>query len=194
MKRYIITILSLLLLLSGCGNTKVIPSQQPEEDPAETAFPELESTEWQVLSTDAETFNLNGSFDNPNFEYVWEHTNTVPLDQLVAFLLVADGASEGADEELRSRFLEAPNTILAYLVLLGDQITELPGWEPTPTAELLCEFIASADVAWHNGSEEFASTIAECRKNYQGGRIAELLDIMEAKYNESMESMEASKG
>lgn len=194
MKKYIITILSLLLLLSGCGSTKVIPSQQPEEDPAETAFSELESTEWQVLSTDAETFNLNGSFGNPNFEYVWEHTNTVPLDQLVAFLLVADGASEGAHEELRSRFLEAPNTILAYLVLLGDQITELPGWEPTPTAELLCGFIASADVAWHNDSEEFASTIVECRKNYQGGRIAELLNIMEAKYNESMERMEASKG
>lgn len=193
MKKYIITMLSLLLLLSGCGSTKVTPSQQPEEDPAETAFPELESTEWQVLSTDAETFNLNGSLDNPNFEYVWEHTNIVPLDQLVAFSLVADGASEGAHEELRSRFLEAPNTILAYLVLLGDQITELPGWEPTPTAELLCGFIASADVAWHNGSEEFASTIAECRKNYQGGRIAELLDIMEEKYNESMEWLEASK-
>lgn len=107
----------------------------------------METPEWQTLSTDPETFNLNGSFDNPNFEYVFDHTDTVPLDQLVAFSLVADGASEGACEELRARFLEVPNTVLMYLALLGDQITELNSWEATPTAELICGFIASADAA-----------------------------------------------
>ncbi len=186
MKKYIVT-MSLILLLSACGKVDETSSQQPDEIPVQTSLPELEATEWQTLSTDAATFNLTGSLDNPNFVYVFDHTNTVPLDQLVAFLLVADGASEGANEELRSRFLEAPNTVLAYLVLLGDQVTELPGWEPTPTAELLCDFIASADAAWHDGSEEFASTMAECRKNYPEGRVAELLDIMDEEHTASME-------
>ena len=186
MKKYIIA-MSLLLLLSACGMVDGTASQQPDEIPAQTSLPELEATAWQILSTDAATFNLSDSFDNPNFVYVFEHTNTVPLDQLVAFSLVADGASEGTCDELRSRFLEAPNTVLTYLVLLEDQVTELPGWEPTSTAELICGFIASADAAWHDGSEEFASTMAECRKQYPEGRVAELLDIMDKEHTASME-------
>lgn len=186
MKKFIFA-MSLLFLLSACGNTNETSSQQPDEVSVQTSLPELEATEWQTLSTDADTFNLNGSFDNPNFVYVFDHTDTVPLDQLVAFLLVADGASEGAQDELRSRFLEAPNTVLTYLVLLGDQITELPGWKPTSTAELLCGFIASADAAWYDGSEEFTLIMAECRKNYTEGRIAELLDIIDKEHTASME-------
>lgn len=186
MKKYVIAIL-LLLLLSACGKIDETSSQQPEEIPVQTSLPELEATDWQTLSTDANTFNLTGSLDNPNFAYVFDHTNDVPLDQLVAFSLVADGASEGAHDELRNRFLEAPNTVLTYLVLLGDQVTELSGWEPTSTAELICGFIATADAAWHDGSEEFASTMAECRKNYAEGRIAELLDIMDEEHTAAME-------
>lgn len=183
----LITALSLLLLLSTSGTADGTTSLQPAKAPAQMSLPELEAPQWQTLSTDAETFDLNGSFDNPKFEYVFNHTDTVPLDQLAAFLLVADGASEGACEELRSRFLEAPHTVLAYLVLLGDQTTELSGWEPTPTAELLCRFIASADAAWHDGSEEFASTMEECRKAYPEGRAAELLDVLEREHAASME-------
>lgn len=186
MKKYIV-VMSLLLLLSACGKAEGAPPQQPEETPVQTAQPELEVTEWQTLSTDEAAFNLTGGFDNPNFEFVFQHTDNVPLDQLVAFSLAADGASEGAFEELRSRFLEAPNTVLSYLVLLGDQVTELSGWEPAPTAELICRFIASADAAWHDGSEEFASTMAECRKNYPEGPAAALLDVMEEEHTASME-------
>lgn len=186
MKKCIATLL-LLCLLSACGNADGTSSQQPGEASGQASPPELEATEWPILSTDAETFNLKGGFDNPNFSYIFEHTDSVSLDRLVAFSLVADGASEGAHDELRSRFLESPNTVLTYLVLLGDQMTELSGWEPTSTAELLCNFIASADAAWHDGSEEFSSTMAECRKHYSDGRIAELLDILDEKHAEAME-------
>jgi len=179
--------LTCLLLLSACGSMENRSPEQMDQSQSQTALPELEETEWQTVTTDAEAFNLNGSFDNPNFEYVFEHTDKVPLDQLIAFVLVADAASEGADDELRSRFLEAPNTVLAYLELMGDQVTELPGWEPTPTAEIICQFIASADAAWYDGSEEFAQTMTACREIYPDGRISELLDVMEKEHAASME-------
>lgn len=179
--------LACLLLLSACGGMGSTLPDQTGEPKAQTALLELEKTEWQTVTTDAEAFNLSGGFDNPNFEYVELHTDTVPLDQLIAFALVADAASEGACDELRIRFLEAPNTVLAYLELMGDQITELSGWEPTPTAEIICQFIASADAAWYDGSEEFAQTMAACRETYPHGRISELLDVMEKEHAASME-------
>ena len=50
-------------------------------------MPELEKTDWLAVSTDAEVFNLNGGPDNPNFEYVFNHTDAAPLDQLITFAL-----------------------------------------------------------------------------------------------------------
>ena len=180
-------VLMCLLLLSACGsNGNEIP-ERSDEPQSQAAFPELEKADWQAVSTDAETFHLDGGFDNQTFEYVHSHTDTVPLDQLIAFALVADAASEGAMEELRSRFLEAPNTVLAYLELMGDQDTQLSGWALAPTAEIICQFIASADAAWHDGSEEFAQTMAACREAYPTGRISELLDVMEEEHAASME-------
>lgn len=167
-------LLALLLLLAACGDGEA----GQEEIPA--ALPELEETAWQALSTGEAVSELEGGFENPNFEFVFSNVETVPLEQLAAFSLVADGAAgESALDELRSRFLEAPNTVLLYLALLGDEETELKGWEPAPTAELLCGFIASADAAWYEDSEEFFKTLAACRRSYPEGRIAELLDVME---------------
>ena len=208
-------ILALLLLLSACKTGEGAPPPSEEDPPAQGALPEpgawesgpdlippdgeeapppttgdtpeLEETDWPALTTDADTFQLSGGDENPNFRYIFEHIDTVPLDQLAAFVLVADGLSEGACEELRTRFLEAPHTVLAYLELLGDQITTLPGWEPMPTAEILCRFIATADAAWHDGSEEFTQTMDICRETYQDGRISELLDVLETEHAASLE-------
>lgn len=174
MRKSLCAAILLALLLSACGEV-------PAND-APAPLPELEETDWPAVSTDAGTFGLSGGYDDPDFMYVFEHTDTVPLDQLIAFSLVADGLSEGASDELRSRFLEAPHTVLAYLTLMGDQTTELPGWEPKPTAEIICQFIASADAAWYGGSEEFARTIAACREVYTEGRGAALLDVLEAEH------------
>ena len=169
------------VLLSACGGTA---GTEPNAAPA-AALPELEETDWLAVSTDAAVFDLEGSLNNPNFEFVFNHTDTVPLDQLIAFALAADAASEGAYEELRSRFLEAPNTVLTYLLLLGDQRVDF--WDNPPAAEVLCGQIASADAAWHGGTEEFTQTLAACREVWPEGRAAELLDCMEREHQASLE-------
>lgn len=119
MRKSVVILFTLFLFLTGCGNTEPPSASQPEAPSSQVALPELEKVDWPAVSTDAEAFDLTGGLENPNFEYVFDHTETVPLDQLVAFALVSDALSEGACEELRSRFLEAPNTVLAYLVLMG---------------------------------------------------------------------------
>ena len=183
--------LALCLLLAACGGQGALPSDaappQEEAPPAQSGFPELEETEWPAVSIDLESFGLTGTSDDERFEYIFNHTDTVPLDQLIVFDLWGDALTEGSSEELRSRFLEAPDTVLAYLVLMGDQIVTLPGWEPMPAAEIVCQSIASADAAWHGGSEEFAATMAACRERYPAGRVAELLDVMEREHAASME-------
>jgi len=185
MKKSFAFIFTLFLFLVGCSSVESSTSLQSENSLAEVVMPKLEKTDWLAVSTDAEVFNLNGSLDNPNFEYVFNHTDTVPLDQLIAFDLVVDALSEGSSDELRSRFLEAPNKVLAYLVLMGDQQVDF--WDNPPAAEVICKSIASADAAWYGGSEEFAKTIETCRKNYPSGPVAQLLDVMEEEHKASLE-------
>ena len=184
--------LALCLLLAACGGQGGSPSEVPQEDlpPEETAlvpsgFPELEETEWEAVSVDLESFGLSKGCDDERFMYIFEHTNTVPLDQLIVFDLWGDALTEGSSEELRSRFLEAPDTVLAYLVLMGDQRVDY--WDQPLAADKVCNSIATADAAWHGGSEEFAQTLAACRERYPSGRIAELLDVMEQEHAASME-------
>jgi len=184
--------LALCLLLAACGGQGASPSEVPQEDlpPEETAlvpsgFPELEETEWEAVSVDLESFGLSKGCDDERFMYIFEHTNTVPLDQLIVFDLWGDALTEGSSEELRSRFLEAPDTVLAYLVLMGDQRVDY--WDQPLAADKICMSIATADAAWHGGSEEFAQTLAACRERYSSGRVAELLDVLEREHAASME-------
>lgn len=184
--------LALCLLLAACGGQGASPSEAPPEDlpPEETApvpsgFPELEETEWEAVSIDLESFGISQTLNDERFEYIFNHTNTVPLDQLIVFDLWGDALTEGSSEELRSRFLEAPDTVLAYLVLMGDQRVDY--WDQPLAADVICRSIATADAAWHGGSEEFAQTLAACRERYPSGRIAELLDVMEQEHAASME-------
>ena len=103
-----------------------------------------------------------------------------------AFSLVADGGpSEGAEDELRSRFLQSPHTVLAYLVLMGDQ--SAPHAQDLTAAEVVCRRIASADAAWYGGTEEFAKTMETCRTAYPSGPAAHLLDTLEAEQKASLE-------
>ena len=184
--------LALCLLLAACGGQGASPSEAPPEDlpPEETApvpsgFPELEETEWEAVSVDLESFGLSVGHDDERFMYIMGHTDTVPLDQLIVFDLWGDALTEGSSEELRSRFLEAPDTVLAYLVLMGDQRVDY--WDQPLAADVICRSIATADAAWHGGSEEFAQTLAACRERYSSGRVAELLDVLEREHAASME-------
>ena len=184
--------LALCLLLAACGGQGASPSGAPPEDlpPEETVlvpsgFPELEETEWEAVSIDLESFGISQTLNDERFEYIFNHTNTVPLDQLIVFDLWGDALTEGSSEELRSRFLEAPDTVLAYLVLMGDQRVDY--WDQPLAADKVCNSIATADAAWHGGSEEFAQTLAACRERYSSGRVAELLDVMEREHAASME-------
>lgn len=184
--------LALCLLLAACGGQGASPFEAPPEDlpPEETApvpsgFPELEETEWEAVSIDLESFGISQTLNDERFEYIFNHTNTVPLDQLIVFDLWGDALTEGSSEELRSRFLEAPDTVLAYLVLMGDQRVDY--WDQPLAADKVCNSIATADAAWHGGSEEFAQTLAACRERYSSGRVAELLDVMEREHAASME-------
>lgn len=184
--------LALCLLLAACGGQGASPSGAPPEDlpPEETApvpsgFPELEETEWEAVSIDLKSFGISQTLNDERFEYIFNHTNTVPLDQLIVFDLWGDALTEGSSEELHSRFLEAPDTVLAYLVLMGDQRVDY--WDQPLAADKVCNSIATADAAWHGGSEEFAQTLAACRERYSSGRVAELLDVMEREHAASME-------
>ena len=183
MKKSFAFIFALLLFLVGCNSADNSSALQSDDSPLEMTMPELEKTDWLAVSTDAEVFNLNGGPDNPNFEYVFNHTDAVPLDQLITF--ESDALSEGACDELRSRFLEAPNTVLAYLVLMGDQTVDF--WDNPPAAEVICKEIASADAAWHGGTAEFTQTMEVCRETYPSGPVAKLLDVMEEEYKASIE-------
>ena len=191
--------LALCLLLAACGGQGASPSEAPPPpakitetapptkpaSPVPSGFPELEETEWEAVSIDLESFGISQTLNDERFEYIFNHTNTVPLDQLIVFDLWGDALTEGSSEELHSRFLEAPDTVLAYLVLMGDQRVDY--WDQPLAADKVCNSIATADAAWHGGSEEFAQTLAACRERYSSGRVAELLDVMEREHAASME-------
>ena len=194
MKRFCSILLALLCMaaLSACGDTMVTVfgvggrGEHPasaEASAGGTAAPVLEETGWAVVSVDAETFQLSA---NENFEATFQNISSIPLDELVAFSLVADGGyAEGASYELRERFLEAPNTVLTYLALLGDQRVE---WEDQLLAsEAICRFIAYEDACGCGGSEKFAQTVESCRAAYPEGRVAHLLDAMEAAHAAALE-------
>ena len=52
----ILSILLVVLLLTACGTKDGVSLSQPDSDPApqaSKALPELETTDWEALSTDA---------------------------------------------------------------------------------------------------------------------------------------------
>ena len=167
MKKAAVLVCMASVLLSGCSGAGGEKVSQTADSCAQAVASELAKTDWTAVSTDA---------NSDDAAYVMAHTDTVALDRLIAFTLTADGGpSEGACEELRSRFL----------VLMGDQAVSSD--DSTPAAEFICGQIASADAAWHDGSEEFAQVMESCKADYPEGTAAELLSKMETAHEASLE-------
>lgn len=128
MKKAAVLVCMASVLLSGCSGAGGEKVSQTADSCAQAVASELAKTDWTAVSTDA---------NSEDAAYVMAHTDTVALDRLIAFALTSDGGpSEGACEELRSRFLESPHTVLAYLVLMGDQTVSSD--DSTPAAEFIC--------------------------------------------------------
>lgn len=197
MKKFLalVSIVSLLLACAGCGST---PDNRNDELDAvavetEAKRPPVETVEWDVVSVQAEEFGMETTLDDPEFEAVFNNTKNTPLDKLIAFDLSADALGEGSSDEIYCRFMEAPNTVLTYLALMGEQTVEWGVVGDVCAAEMICRGIASANVAWHDATEEFDKILEEYKEYYPDGRISELLAIMEEEHSAALERQEADK-
>ena len=173
----------LLLVCAGCGNDSA-----PNGVAAGAKRPPAEQVEWDVTSVHPEDFGMGvTTIVDPKFEEIFKNTQTVPLDQLIAFDLAADALSEGSNEEIYRRFMEAPNTVLNYLAMMGTQTVEWTGYGEVCAAEMVCRRIASADVSWHDATDAFDQIVSAYKGYYPEGRIAELLTIMEEEHLAALE-------
>ena len=157
-------------------------AQDPYEKTDTPATPKNEVVSWAAISVDAKDYGMEASLENSAFKAVFDNTAEAPLDKLIAFDLIADGLSEGSSDEIYRRFMEAPNTVLTYLALVGSQTVDLTGLGEVSAAEFICKGIASADVSLHGKTPEFDSIIKEYRGYYPTGKIAELLDFLEKEH------------
>ena len=193
-KSLVFAVIFILLFTVGCSQQKnEQPSLTETTSPPEalasqqTIIPEFEDVSWPVVSVRAEDFGMEATLDNPVFAEVFDNTSEMPLDKLIAFDLIADALSEGASDEIYRRFMEAPNAVLTFLSLVGDQTVELTGLGEVSAAEFTCRGIASADVAWYGATPEFDAIIKEYRGYYPTGKIAELLDCMEEEHEAAIQ-------
>ena len=196
MKKMFLSMICIALVLSalGCANVEeALLESTPESSITEEhifveSSSKLESVSWNVVSANPQDFGMESSLDNPIFAEVFNKPSEASLDKLIAFCLIADGLSEGASNELYCRFIEAPNTVLTFLSLLGDQTYALPGLGVVSIAEFTCKSIAFSDVIWYGTTTEFDEVIVEYRTYYPDGRIHALLDILEQEHNSAIES------
>ena len=191
MKKVLVLLGTAILLIScaGCGDNSApeIEGSDSGHVVAEVKRPPAETVEWDVTSVRPEDFGMEATLDDPKFEEVFNNTQTVPLDQLIAFDLAADALSEGSNDEIYRRFMEAPNTVLNYLALLGTQTVEWTGRGEVCAAEMVCRRIASADVFWYDATDEFDYIVSAYKEYYPDGRIAELLTIIEEEHLAAMD-------
>ena len=185
--------ITLLLVCAACGGRSASGSGEAIGAGAVPVvnLPPAETVEWDAVSVHAEDFGMEPTLDDPEFKEVFSNTQTVPLDQLIAFDLAADALSEDSSNEIYRRFMEAPNTVLNYLALMGTQTVEWTGFGAVCAAEMVCRGIASADVFRPDATNEFDQIIAAYKEYYPDGRIAELLEIMEEEHLAALERQKA---
>ncbi|HOQ03363.1 MAG TPA: hypothetical protein PLQ96_06030 [Bacillota bacterium] len=146
---------------------------------------DFEDISWGVVSIDPKDYGITDDqlrcVSMPDFsEYI--------LGELIAYYLYTDGAgSEGSAEVLYERFMEAPNTVLTYMALIGDQKARGGSSGNDTAVDELCRAIASADVAWHDVTDEFSEILAKYQSIYPDGRIAGILSRLEKEREAAIE-------
>ena len=146
---------------------------------------DFEDISWGVVSIDPEDYSITDDqlacVSMPDFsEYI--------LGELIAYYLHTDGAgSEGSAEVLYERFMEAPNTVLTYMALIGDQKAR-GGSSGNDTAVVeLSRAIALADVCWHDVADEFSEILEKYQSIYPDGRVADILGCIEKEREAAIE-------
>ncbi len=159
----------MLLLLWGCSAvTSPDPAPVgPEEggSTVEVISPledfHLESPSWQVVGLSPE--------DHREFQESLAHLEEIPLEELTALCLWGSPEErEKGEQELYQRFLEAPNTVLSYFVLVGSQTTDVPGLGTVDAMDYLCECIGAQDQA-QGVTEEFQQVLDAGERTFPGG-------------------------
>lgn len=110
------------------------------------------------------------------------------LAELCAYYLQSDGAyAEGSGDELYRRFMDAPEAVLNHLALIGDQTVPRGQGVTESALAVLCRCIASADVFWHDATEEFTEILDVYKARYESGGVSEVLACLEKEYDAAME-------
>ena len=177
MSRFLCALLAAELLLSLCACAPEAPSQPENDPPLVTELEDYESVDWLVISLDPEDYGIVYDIDHMN-------VRDFPLAKLCVYCLYADGAyAEGAHDEFYRRFIEAPNTVLNFLAVLGDQTAR----GERPAAEELCRQAVLADVFWYDGTEELTAILKRYQEIYPQGRQGELLNLMQVELAAALE-------
>lgn len=141
---------------------------------------DFEDISWKAVSIDPKDYGITDdalkSVSLPEF-----HDYT--LGEPTAYYLYTDGAgAEGSSEILYERFMEAPNTVLTYFALIGDQKARGGSSGDDTAVDELCRAIALADVVWHDATEEFDQILVKFKSVYPHGRIAGILECLEEEH------------
>jgi hypothetical protein len=159
----------LVVLVAGCASA-------PKQEQSNETTVDFESPNWQVVSIASEDYGIV-------YDDIADYRD-YPLDKLVAYFLGSDGAyAEGSGDELYKRFVEAPNTVLTYIALIGDVTIR----NDIPARTVLCREIASADVFWYDATDDFNAILEQYEEIYPSGRIADILACLKEEYNAAIE-------
>lgn len=166
------------LFLVACGSTDA-----KQSDDMTSSSQKTENYSWQVVSMAPEDYGI--VYDDDTALTGW---GDYPLDKLCAYYLGSDGAyAEGSGDELYRRFMDAPNTVLNYLALIGEQTVPISNNGSTASAlTLLCRNIAGADVAWYGNTDEFSQIMKQYQKIYTTGKVADVLACLQEEHDASI--------
>jgi len=181
MKKLIALALTLVLAfpLATCNGDKNVVDGENSKTALDIEF---ENPSWQTVSINYKDYGIDYNVTEMSFDQF-------PLDKLVAYYLGADGAyAEGSSDELYRRFLEAPNIVLSYIALIGDDIAGNRIPDNIPAKNLLCEAIVGADVFWYGISDSFSNILEQLEDTYQSGDIADFVRLLRAAHEAAIDS------